>query len=1048
MRLNPVMIEAQAGEEEYNAGKEYEEAGLVRLKEELSSSRRYSVGPAPSHIVALTAEREISCSCAVYEERGCCRHIAAVQMYLERTGETDILLQGNAAAISESIRQLAENSVPREATLRLEVTLVMPKLPGQPVRLSLRTGEKKLYTVRNVYQFMNAMVRREATVFGKDFEYQPQWMRYTENDQQILNTVEKMTAAARLRGEEDNGIEARMPTVPSAYVGELLGLLRDTPMKWRDAAGNTYQNQRITETEIPMRFELQLRPRGLRVTARMNAWLIPMTEDCAYVTVRDRIYAVPEIQRELVRTLWYSQYDGKTVADYPLSETGTVIGEILPYLKLRGAVELDETLKKRLVKLPLKAEIYLDKAEWSILARVCFRYGETELNPFGAVREKIALGKGEKLLLRDSEAEQTVLEILANAGFHVTREDIRLSGQDAIFEFVNSGVAKLREHCEIFASRDFQKLTPRRPTLSGSVRMENGHLEIALKTDGEPTPEILGIMEALSRRRRYYRLKDGSFLDLTDMEEWQEPAERIWEAALRDGNSLNRDRIILRGYRAGYLVNMLEGRSVDIRVEDSVLEVTDSLRGAGRSIPAPAVAVPLREYQQRGYEWLYNLDRLHMGGVLADAMGLGKTAQVISLLQATRERGRTSLVIAPTSLTYNWLSEINRFAPDLSAAVIGGTAAQRAGLIRHVTEHGDVDVVITSYPLIRRDISLLKDHPFRFVILDEAQYIKNAGSVAAVTVKQLQADTRLALTGTPMENGVGELWSIFDFVLPGYLPGYTAFLRRYQDGEDSDDLRKRIQPFLFRRLKQDVLEELPDKNEVVLKAQMTAEQEKVYTAAMERLRPRVNRIMDEKGLGKGRMEVLSAITELRQVCCHPSLVLDGYTGGSGKEELLMEILPELIADGRRMLIFSQFTSMLKLLRPRLEENGIRTMYLDGNTPATERLDLTEQFNRGDTPVFLISLKAGGAGLNLTGADVVIHYDPWWNPATEDQATDRAHRIGQTKKVDVIRLVTGESIEEQVAELGKRKKALFDRLITPGEADLTALSEQDIRALFE
>ena len=310
-------------------------------------------------------------------------------------------------------------------------------------------------------------------------------------------------------------------------------------------------------------------------------------------------------------------------------------------------------------------------------------------------------------------------------------------------------------------------------------------------------------------------------------------------------------------------------------------------------------------------------------------------------------------------------------------------------------------------------------------------------------------------------------------MLPGYLPGYNTFLRKYQDGENAADLLKRIQPFLIRRLKQDVLEELPDKMETMLTARMTPEQERVYRAALERLRPQINRLLDEKGAGRGRIEVLSAITELREICCHPSLVMSDYKGGSGKEEMLLELLPEMIRNGRRVLIFSQFTSMLRMLRGRIEENGFNTLYLDGDTPAGERLSLTERFNQGEgdiflislkaggaglnltrrfnageAPVFLISLKAGGTGLNLTGADMVILYDPWWNPAAEEQATDRAHRIGQQKKVTVIRMVTGETIEEQVVELGARKKALFERLIMPGETVLSAMSEQEIRGLFE
>ena len=726
-----------------------------------------------------------------------------------------------------------------------------------------------------------------------------------------------------------------------------------------------------------------------------------------------------------------------------------MISEVLPYLKIRGAVEMGNDLRSRLVRLPLQTQVYLDRDGKNVTGKVIFRYGEIELNPFAPEEKKIALGKDEKLLLRDAEAEHTVLEILANAGFRVRKESVRLSGSDPIFDFVSEGVKKLQEVSEVFLSREFKRILPRRSILSGSMRMNGDKLELMLEKDGVPVDELLGLMEALSRRRRYFRLKNGDFLDLAALAEWQEIAAGIYEAAQRDGNETDRDVLELRAYRAWYLTSMLENSGIPIQVDESVRKMAESLSGGGQEITAPPLApgLSLRDYQRRGYEWMYALDRMRMGGVLADDMGLGKTVQVIALLQTAREDGRTSLVVAPTSLTYNWLSEIRRFAPELSTVILNGTAVQRAGMIRHIAEHGDVDIAITSYPLIRRDIELLKDIRFRFLILDEAQNIKNAGSVAAQAVKQLQGDTRFALTGTPMENGVGELWSIFDFVLPGYLPGYNSFLRKYQDGENAADLLRRIRPFLTRRLKQEVLEELPDKMEITLRAQMTPEQRQIYRASLERLRPKISELLEEKGVERSRMEVLSAITELREICCHPSMVMNEYSGGSGKEDMLLELLPEMIGSGRRILLFSQFTRMLKLLRTRLEENGYSTMYLDGETPADERLDLAERFNAGEAQIFLISLRAGGYGLNLTGADLVIHYDPWWNPATEDQATDRAHRIGQQKKVQVIRLVTGESIEEQVIELGVRKKALFERLITPGESVLSALSEQDIRGLF-
>ena len=687
-----------------------------------------------------------------------------------------------------------------------------------------------------------------------------------------------------------------------------------------------------------------------------------------------------------------------------------------------------------------------------MVARAQFRYGDRTIDPFDETPLPENLPRGEKLLLRDAAAERKVLDALGAAGFIVSKGHVYLTGQEAIFNFVSEGLQHLQELAEVYLSNDFKRMTPRKPKFAGKMRLNGSALELKFTQDGEPAQEILAIMEALARRRRYFRLKDGSFLDLSAMDEWLPLADSIFEAAQAEGAesvAMGDDTIRLQAYRACYLQSLLESLGLPIEVDEKTQETVRLLTDPGKvqDVKLPD-GLSLRPYQERGFQWLLALDRLHMGGVLADDMGLGKTVQVIALLMATRQEGQVSLVVAPTTLTYNWLSELGRFAPDLSVMVLGGSAAQRASQIRHVKEAHDVDVLITSYPLIRQDIEQLTTIEFRFAILDEAQHIKNAGSKGAQAVRQLQAQTRFALTGTPLENGVGELWSIFNFVLPGYLLSYSAFLRRYQDGTDAEDLRRRISPFLMRRLKKEVLTELPDKIESVFTAQMSPEQAKVYEATMMRLRQRVDSIVKEKGFERGRTEVLAAITQLREICCHPSLVLDDYTGTSGKLDMLLDMLPEAIAKGRRVLLFSAFTSMLKILRRELDDAGYETMYLDGDTPAQRRVEMAEQFNAGQGQIFLISLKAGGTGLNLTGADMVIHYDPWWNPAAEDQATDRAYRIGQTRKVEVIRLVTHASIEEQVVALGQRKKALFDQLIKPGESMVGGLSPQEIMSLFQ
>ena len=1047
MRLNPMLMEMLAGEEEFSAGRDLEESGAVKVAEEDRGMIRYTIAGTPPQTVTLTRQLVLHCSCGVFLKKGCCRHAVAAWLTADRTKVIESMMRKRAPEIAGELTELILKGMPGEANIHLEMTLALPQKAGQELRAGLRIGEKKLYVVRDIPAFLAAMDAQETLVLGKDFTWQPEWMRFSSDDEGMIRLLKKLCSAQEA-GHRSGAAGNRMIALPDPFAEEMLEQLGETPLRVMDQSGKILRCRLVRNVPVPLHFMINLGPRGLQVSGRIPPDLQPVTESCSWVLTGGNLIRTEAEQGKLIRLLWQNQYEGRCLMEYPLNETERVIGEVLPYLKIRGAVEIGEELRKRLVRLPLKAEVYLDKEGKSVIATVRFLYGEIELNPFGAAEKKIALDKGEKLLLRDAEGEHLVLEILANAGFRVGKENIRLSGTDAIFDFVGDGVRRLQEVSVVYLSRDFKRMIPRRPALSGSMRMNGDKLELMLTRDGEPVDEILELIEALSRKRRYFRLRTGEFLDLNDLAGWQEAAAGIYEAAVRDGNELNRDAIVLRAYRAGYLTSMLENSGLKIELDENVTELTETLKNGGGEAAAPALApgIALRDYQKRGYDWMFALDRMRMGGILADDMGLGKTAQIIALLQTTREAGRTSLVVAPTSLTYNWLSEFRKFAPDLSVTVLTGNGTQRAGLIRHFTTHGDMDVVISSYPLIRRDIALMKDYPFRFVILDEAQNIKNAGSVAAQAVKQLQADTRFALTGTPMENGVGELWSLFDFVLPGYLPGYNTFLRKYQDGENAEDLLRRIHPFLIRRLKQDVLEELPDKMETTLTARMTPEQERIYRASLERLRPRIDQLMDEKG-GRGRIEVLSAITELREICCHPSLVMSDYRGGSGKEELLIELLPEMIRDGRRVLLFSQFTSMLKLLKRRLEENGFTTLYLDGDTPAGDRLNLTERFNQGEGEIFLISLKAGGYGLNLTGADMVILYDPWWNPATEEQATDRAHRIGQEKKVQVVRLITGETIEEQVVELGNRKRALFERLITPGESILSALTEQEIRNLF-
>ena len=452
-------------------------------------------------------------------------------------------------------------------------------------------------------------------------------------------------------------------------------------------------------------------------------------------------------------------------------------------------------------------------------------------------------------------------------------------------------------------------------------------------------------------------------------------------------------------------------------------------------------------------------------------MGLGKTIQILSIIldyvknysietefikgQESINTKRASLVIAPSSLTLNWQNEAKKFAEDLNVLVIRGNLSERKQLINKIQNY---DMVITSYDLLKRDIELYKekDYNFRFIIADEAQYLKNSNTQNAKAIKELKADTRYALTGTPIENSLAELWSIFDFIMPGYLYTYKKFKLLYEipivkeeNSNALEKLRTLIEPFVLRRTKKEVLTELPEKEITVLESEMQEEQQQIYLSYLANVKEDVANIIQESGYGKNQMKVLAALTRLRQICCHPSLFIKDYKGESSKLEQCMEIVEEATNGGHKILIFSSYTSMLEILERELKEKKINYFKLTGSTKVDERINLVDEFNTNDEiKVFLISLKAGGTGLNLTGADMVIHYDPWWNLSTENQATDRAYRIGQKNNVQVYKLITKNSIEEKIYELQRKKEMLIDNVLDTKTTFINKLSKEDLMSLFE
>ena len=543
-------------------------------------------------------------------------------------------------------------------------------------------------------------------------------------------------------------------------------------------------------------------------------------------------------------------------------------------------------------------------------------------------------------------------------------------------------------------------------------------------------------------------------MDLTDNS--YEMLDEIMNSLHLSVKDFLKGNIELPMYRTLYLDKMLEENENVYSERDShfrnLVRDFKTVNDSDFQLPKELERV-LRNYQKNGYRWLRTLEAFKFGGILADDMGLGKTLQVIAVLLAAKQEGRegVSLVVAPASLVFNWGEELRRFAPELKFVLVTGTQGERRNKLEAYRE---ADVLVTSYDLLKRDTELYEGKEFLYQIIDEAQYIKNHQTVAAKAVKVINSQIRYALTGTPIENRLSEIWSIFDYLMPGFLYKYEVFRRDFeapiiknQDEAAMERLKKMTSPFILRRLKRDVLKDLPDKIEKIHYVKFEKKQQELYDAQVVHMRQQIAG-QDKAEFQKNKIQILAELTRLRQVCCDPSLCFENYKGGSAKLEACIELVERAAEGGHKILLFSQFVSMLEIIRQELAKRELSFYMISGETSKEKRLKLVKKFNEDDTRVFLISLKAGGVGLNLTGADVVIHYDPWWNLAVQNQATDRAHRIGQDKKVTVYQLIAKGSVEEKIRKIQESKKELLEEIVGGAAGQLGNMSREDFLELLE
>ena len=635
-----------------------------------------------------------------------------------------------------------------------------------------------------------------------------------------------------------------------------------------------------------------------------------------------------------------------------------------------------------------------------------------------------------------------------------------LPDDEKIYNFLSEEIMYYMKNFEILATDAFKKKEIRHPKISNiGIKIENNLLKINLSEFNFSPSELAEIMEKYKLRKKYYKLTDGSFIDLEE-NETLDFLEKLNIDGSLNYEDLESGELDLPVYRTLYLDKLLKGTSMNVYKSKEYKDLINDIQNVNDEyIKIPkGLNATLRRYQEIGYKWLKTLDMYGLGGILADDMGLGKTLQVISLLLDYNENSdekRTSMVVCPSSLALNWFNEINKFAPTLKTTVIAGNAEERKRLIQKLQ---DYDIIITSYDLLKRDVDTYTEinYEYKFIIADEAQYIKNNNTQNFKAIKKIKAQTKFALTGTPIENSLAELWSIFDFSMPGYLYSYRKFKESFEtpiikeeDTYKMSKLKMLIEPFILRRIKEEVLTELPEKTVTVLNSEMEEEQQKLYMSYMSKAREEVENELIASGFEKNQMKILALLMRLRQICCHPKLFIDNYDGGSGKLNQCMEIIKDAVQGNHKILLFSGYTSMFDIIEKELEKEDIKYFKLTGQTKVSERIELVDEFNENnDIKVFLISLKAGGTGLNLIGADMVIHYDPWWNISAENQATDRTYRIGQKRNVQVYKLITKNSIEEKIYELQQKKAKLVDNMLSTNETFISKLSKDEIMDLFK
>ncbi len=946
---------------------------------------------------------------------------------------------------------------------------IIPELryDGYPLGLVLdfKVGEKQLYKIKDLTKFYDAYINRENIYYGSKLSFVHCEEAFSTKAKSFLNFILKYAETIQYANNILKGSRYYYTKGQISKSGiELVGSAADdffSIFNDEERYAIEYNKENIsfklTNKRPDLRFKIEKHAEDeYGLSANFSKLLIIKGIKYVYILKDDLIYKLDRYKNSnLIKII--ELYNKSDTVEYKFNKKYLLefINKVLP--KVKDIVNMDDIPaeeKELYVPKKLAVKILLDvDSEDNIVLSPKFCYGAIEFNPLDS--ENIPQ------IPRDFYSEYEVLKRIKQDGFYDFEEDkaFIMREDERIYNFLVNSLSEYMEKFEVLVTDSFKKNEIRQPKIvSIGVKIKNDLLNIDLSSMEFDKQELKEILNRYKMRKKYYRLKNGNFLSLENNKEI-EFLNNLTEGMDIDLKAITDGTIKLPINRSLYL-NRLLTKLNDVQiVEDDTFRriINESIRPENIKIPQEQEKV-LRGYQQIGYKWLKVLDKYKFGGILADDMGLGKTLQIITILQDEKNNAKIhkpSIVVCPSSLSLNWKNEVDKFGKGIRALVITGSLTERINKIKDANKY---DLLITSYDLLKRDLDIYLENniKFRYQIADEAQYIKNSNTQNARTLKELSAETRFALTGTPIENSLAELWSIFDYVMPGYLFSYNKFKRDYEskivkdlDEKQMDRLKTMIEPFILRRTKKQVLTELPEKTVSIIKNEMSEEQQKVYLTYLAQTKKEVAKVVGLNGIKKSQIQILALLTRLRQICCHPSLFLENYEGESSKLNQCIELIKEAISGGHKILLFSSYTEMFKIIEKELEKENIQYFKLTGQTKTDERVEMVDEFNKNrDIKVFLISLKAGGTGLNLIGADIVIHYDPWWNLSAENQATDRAYRIGQKNNVQVYKLITKNSIEEKINNLQLKKANLIDDVLDTKTTFISKLTEEEIMDLFK